>query len=168
MKQFHLKCTINGKRFNGYIDPNLRLIDFIRDVCGLKGTKEGCGQGECGSCMVLLDGRVVNSCLVMAFQANGKKVVTIEGIDKLKYYDIIIRKLKEEGAVQCGFCIPAIVLAAVDLINRRDNVTLDDIEMHLVGNICRCTGYEKIFNAIEGAVNDKRGVYTKRSKRFME
>lgn len=168
MKRFHLVCKVNGKIFDGFVDPNLRLIDFLRDVLSLKGTKEGCGEGECGSCIVLLDGRIVNSCLVMAFQAHQRSIITIEGVDKLKYSNLIIKRLKEEGAVQCGFCTPAIVLASIDLLNRKEDITSQDIKMHLVGNICRCSGYETIVKAIEGAINDRRGVYSKRSKRALE
>lgn len=152
--EYYLKCLVNGKRFEGFVDPDLRLIDFIRQILGLKGTKEGCGQGECGSCMVFVDGVLVNSCLMLAFQCDGKEIITIEGADSIKWAGVIKKMLKREGAVQCGFCTPAIILACADLFNRKKKISEDDIKNHLVGNICRCSGYESIVKAVKGAFDE--------------
>ncbi|MCX7641702.1 MAG: (2Fe-2S)-binding protein [Elusimicrobiales bacterium] len=156
MKYYYLRCVVNGKKFNGFINPNLKLIEFLRDVLKLKGTKKGCEQGECGSCIVLVNNKMVNSCLVMAFQVDGKKIITIEGVDKIKYSTSVKKALREEGAVQCGFCIPAIVIAATDLIKNNKKITENDVKKHFVGNICRCSGYDKIFKAVWRVINDKR------------
>lgn len=156
IKPYRISCQVNGKKFTGYIDPNLRLIDFLRDVLGLKGTKEGCGEGECGACMVLVNGVSVNSCLVMAFSVDNKKIVTIEGVDTLKYGKRLKEGFKKKAAVQCGFCTPGFIISASELLEKNPDATEEDIKKALSGNICRCTGYKKIIEAVSWArENDK-------------
>lgn len=148
---YHIRCKINGNMFDGLINPNLRLIDFIRDVLGLKGTKEGCGEGECGACMVLVDGKAVNSCLVMAFSVDGKEIITIEGIDKTKYGQRLKESFKKNAAVQCGFCTPGFIITAAAFLNENPKATEKEIKEALSGNICRCTGYDMIIKAVDEA-----------------
>jgi len=149
---FNLRCIVNGKKLARKIDASKTLLEFIRGDLGLKGTKEGCGEGECGACLVLLDGKAVNSCLMMAAQLHGRELVTIEG---LKGRDGGLHPLQkifmEEGAVQCGFCIPGIIIAAEALLRKNPAATVEDIKKELTGNICRCTGYEKIISAVDKA-----------------
>ena len=149
---FALSCTVNGRKTELEIASSLSLLDFIRGDLGLKGTKEGCGEGECGACMVLVDGKAVNACLMMAVQAHGRELVTIEGI---KGKDGGLHPLQKtfmaEGAVQCGFCTPGLIIASEALLRRKPNATLEDIKLELTGNLCRCTGYEKVLSAVEKA-----------------
>ncbi len=153
---FKLACLVNGKRTELEIDSSRSLLDLIREDLGLKGTKEGCGEGECGACMVLVDGRAVNSCLMMAVQVHGKEMVTIEGI---KGKDGGLHPLQKtfiaEGAVQCGFCTPGLIIASEALLRRNPKATLEEIKLELTGNLCRCTGYEKVLSAVEKARGKK-------------
>lgn len=136
--------TINGKAVRTESDPTVRLIDFLREEMGLTGTKEGCGKGECGACAVLMDGRLVNSCLVLLGQCEGAEITTIEGVDE----EHIRNAMMELGAIQCGFCTPGIVMAAVALLRENRRPTPTEVRRALEGNLCRCTGYV----AIEAAV----------------
>lgn len=156
MKKFYLECKVNGKDFKGEIDPNLRLIDFLRDVLKLKGTKEGCGEGECGACMVLLDREPVNSCLVMAFSVNRKEIITIEGIELTEYGKKLKESFRKNAAVQCGFCTPGFIITASALLGEKPDAKEDEIKEALSGNICRCTGYDMIINAVDKAREKKR------------
>lgn len=165
--KYYIKCRVNGRFFEGYVDADLRLIDFLRDVLGLKGTKEGCGQGECGSCIVSVNGKVINSCLMLAFQCDGKEIITVEGADLIKESYVIKKKLREEGAVQCGFCIPAIVITASELVRKRKRLSYSEIKRYMSGNICRCSGYETIVRAIKGACDEICGK-GKKLKRSVE
>ncbi|MEW5951501.1 MAG: (2Fe-2S)-binding protein [Elusimicrobiota bacterium] len=151
MKKIRLSCEINGKKIKKEIDSSLRLIDFIREDMGLKGTKEGCGEGECGACMVLLDGKAVNSCLMMAVQIQGKKLVTIEGIHEHKYGKELQDSFVKEAAVQCGFCTPGFIIAAQEILSKNPKASPEEIKEGLTGNLCRCTGYENIFKAVDKA-----------------
>lgn len=154
---FHLKCTVNGNPVETDIPSNRTLLDFIRLDMDLKGTKEGCSEGECGACLVLLDGRAVNSCLMTATQINGRKLVTIEGIKGKKGGLHPLQKtFMEEGAVQCGFCTPGLIIASEELLRKKPNATAEEIKIALSGNICRCTGYEKIISAVEKAEGDEK------------
>jgi carbon-monoxide dehydrogenase small subunit/xanthine dehydrogenase small subunit len=137
--------TLNGKRTSVRVHPLRRLLDVLREDCGLTGTKEGCGEGECGACTVILDGKAVNACLVPMAQVAGAKVVTIEG---LKGRHRLQRAFAEFGGAQCGICTPGMILAAVAL---GPHPTLDEVRTGLAGNICRCTGYEGIYRAIRKA-----------------
>ncbi len=154
---FALNCSVNGAKIEREIHSSRSLLEFIREDLGLKGTKEGCGEGECGACMVLLDGKAVNSCLMMAVQIHGRQLVTIEGI---KGKDGGLHPLQKtfmaEGAVQCGFCTPGLIIASEALLRRRPGATLEEIKLELTGNLCRCTGYEKVLSAVEKAAAKRK------------
>ena len=139
-----MQFILNGKRVDVDAHPMKRLLDVLREDCGLTGTKEGCGEGECGACTVLVDGRPVNSCLVPFAQVGGAKVTTIEG---LKNHPLQ-KQFVAEGGTQCGICTPGMVLAAMALPK---NATLDEVRNGLAGNLCRCTGYVSIYRAIRKA-----------------
>ncbi|QVK18795.1 (2Fe-2S)-binding protein [Mycoplasmatota bacterium] len=139
---------INDQEYTRKIQPLLRLVDFIRDEINLKGTKEGCGEGECGACTVIMNGHTVNSCLVLAAQANGSKITTIEGLGD-KTLHPIQEAFLEVGAVQCGYCTPGMILSAKALLDKNIDVTEDEIKEGISGNLCRCTGYAKIVEAIK-------------------
>ena len=142
---------INGKETAVETDPLRRLIDIIRDDLKLKGTKEGCGEGECGSCSVIMNDKVVCSCLVPAFQVEGARITTIEGLGNEDRPHGLKKAFMEEGAVQCGFCTPGIIMTSEELLRRTPFPTRKTIRRALAGNLCRCTGYEKIFKAVEKA-----------------
>lgn len=146
--------NVNGQEYTVEIDEDLRLLDLIRNTLQLTGTKEGCGEGECGACTVLMDGEIVNSCLVLAFQAEGKKIETIESLDRTDgTLHPIQQAFLEEGAVQCGFCTPGMVLSAKALLDKNPDPSEQDIRESISGNLCRCTGYNKIAEAIEKAAD---------------
>lgn len=145
MKNISLK--INGENIDIEIDENLRLIDLLRDKLSLHGTKEGCGEGECGACTVIMDGETVNSCMVMAFQAHNSEIITIEGLEKDGKLDPVQRAYMEVGAVQCGFCIPGMVLSTKALLDKNPDPTEEEVKEGLSGNLCRCTGYSKMRDA---------------------
>ena len=145
MKRITLK--VNGENRELEIDINLRLIDLLRDELGLVGTKEGCGEGECGACTVIMDGETVNSCIVMAFQADGSEIITIEGLEKDGKLDPVQQAYIDIGAVQCGFCIPGMVLSTKALLEKNPNPDEEEIREGLSGNLCRCTGYNKMIDA---------------------
>lgn len=142
-----VSIKVNGIVFEREIDSNLRLIDFIRDVLKFKGTKEGCGEGECGACTVIMDGITVNSCLILAASAHGREITTIEGVGK-DQLEPIQRAFIEVGAVQCGYCIPGMILSAKSLLDKHPKVEEIDVRAGISGNLCRCTGYEKIVKGI--------------------
>lgn len=141
--------TLNGTRTSLRVHPLKRLLDVLREDCGLTGTKEGCGEGECGACTVLLDGRAVNACLVPVAQAAGADLVTIEGLKGHR----LQRAFAEHGGAQCGICTPGMIVAAAALGPRP---TLDEVRTGLAGNICRCTGYEGIYRAIRKAEDGRQ------------
>ena len=143
--------TLNGaeKIYAGRADA--RLLDVLRDECGLTGAKEGCGEGECGSCTVLLDGRPALSCLLLMGQVRGRSVTTVEGLSQRRGFAVLSRCFAEAGAVQCGFCTPGMILTSVALLNENPDPTEDEIRDALRGNLCRCTGYAKIINAVMAA-----------------
>lgn len=153
MNTVKLSAVVNGKNVTVEIPPNLRLIDLLRDILGLTGTKEGCGEGECGACTVLVNGKVINSCLMLAAQAQGKEIVTIEGISQNGVENPIQQSFIEHGAVQCGYCTPGMVLAAKALLDKNASPTRQEIAVALSGNVCRCTGYEKIIDAVAAAAD---------------
>jgi aerobic carbon-monoxide dehydrogenase small subunit len=140
--------TVNGAPQTVKAYPMARLLDLLREELHLTGTKEGCGEGECGSCSILVNGALVNSCLIPALQANGANIVTIEGLSPDDRLHPLQRAFLECGAAQCGICTPGMILAAVDLLDRTPQPTLDDIREGLSGNLCRCTGYMQIFEAV--------------------
>ena len=140
---------VNGKRRVVKTHPMKRLLDVIREDCGLTGTKEGCGEGECGACTVLLDGVTVDSCIVPAAHAEGRKVITIEGAAATKTGRALQNAFVEFGGAQCGICTPGMILAAAPL---KRGASLDEIKTALAGNLCRCTGYPAIFRSVEDAL----------------
>jgi aerobic carbon-monoxide dehydrogenase small subunit len=144
-----LQCTVNGRRMERDIEPELRLLDFLRETLHLTGTKEGCGEGECGACTVLLDGKAVNSCLVFAMQADGAEILTIEGLSDGHALHPIQQAYVETGAVQCGFCTPGFIMATYALLQGNPDPSEEEIMSGLEGNLCRCTGYGKILDAVK-------------------
>ncbi len=147
-----ISLTVNGKLYEVNLDENMRLIDLLRDELGLIGTKEGCGEGECGACTVIMDGETVNSCLVMAFQAEGSNILTIEGMERNGKLHPIQQAYIDAGAVQCGFCIPGMVLSTKALLDKNPHPNKDEIREGISGNLCRCTGYNKMLDATEKAI----------------
>jgi carbon-monoxide dehydrogenase small subunit len=145
--------TVNGAQREVEAYPMARLLDVLREELRLTGTKEGCGEGECGACSVMIDGRLANSCLIPVLQAEGTVIQTIEGVAAGAKLHKIQQAFITHGAAQCGICTPGMVMAAIELLNTHPNPTDDQIREGLAGNICRCTGYMRIFEAIVRAVN---------------
>lgn len=143
---------INGKPVQASIDPNISLLTFIRDHMGLKGTKEGCGAGDCGACTVLVDCDAVNSCIMLAVEADGKEILTVEGLAANGELDPLQQAFIDEGAVQCGFCTPGMLMSTKAILDKNPNPTVNEIKRGLSGNICRCTGYLRIVKAVQRAV----------------
>jgi carbon-monoxide dehydrogenase small subunit len=146
-----ISLTVNGKLQTVHACPMERLLDVLRNELGLTGTKEGCGEGECGSCSVLLDGTLVNSCLIPVLQANGVSIVTIEGLASDGRLQVLQQSFLDCGGAQCGICTPGMILASVHLLNKKPQPTLEEIREGLSGNLCRCTGYIQIFEAVAQA-----------------
>ncbi|UCH11697.1 MAG: (2Fe-2S)-binding protein [Fidelibacterota bacterium] len=145
---FDLTVRVNGQDYRERIPTHLRLLDFLRDVLHLTGTKEVCGEGECGACTVLLDGMTVNSCLVLAVEAHDSEVVTIEGVAEDEDIAALQQVYIDHHAIQCGYCTPGFVLSAAALLRDEPEADPESIRKGLVGNFCRCTGYQKIVQAI--------------------
>lgn len=143
-----IKFRINGKKIVYQGDPLRRLLDLLREDLGLMGSKEGCGEGECGACSVLKDGKLVTSCIVPVGACNGSDIYTIEGIRDTEKGQCIIQAFADGGAVQCGFCIPGMVMAAYYLLDNNPTPTEEDVRLAISGNICRCTGYDLIVESI--------------------
>lgn len=144
-----IRLTVNDREVEIAVEPNMTLTDLIRYELGLTGTKKGCETGDCGACTVLLDGLPVNSCLVLAVQADGAKVETIEGLQKEKGLHPIQDAFVEHGAIQCGFCSPGMILSAKHLLDKNPKPDVSEIRAAISGNLCRCTGYQKIIEAIK-------------------
>ena len=143
-----LKCVVNGKDIAIMIDPSHSLADVIRYDLGLTGTKKGCEEGECGACTVLVDGLPVDSCIVPAMKAQGRSILTIEGLEQNGEVDPIQEAFVEAGAIQCGFCTPGVVLSAKALLMREENPTKEEVRDELSGHFCRCTGYLQFYDAV--------------------
>ena len=143
-----INCAVNGEARTLHAYPLERLLDVLREQLRLTGTKEGCGEGECGACSVMIDGQIVNSCLVPVAQVEGASIQTIEGIASEDQLHAVQQAFIECGGAQCGICTPGMVLAAVNLLDRKTNPTDADIRNGLAGNLCRCTGYMKIFESV--------------------
>ncbi len=144
----NIPCTVNGREVTLTAHPMERLLDVLRQQLRLTGAKEGCGEGECGACTVCINGEIVNSCLVPVAQVQGDSITTIEGIASGDQLHAVQQAFIEFGGAQCGICTPGMVMAAVDLLNRNPNPSKSDIRNGLAGNLCRCTGYMKIFEAV--------------------
>lgn len=157
MAKQHVTTTINGEEAEYLCEPQETLLDVLRDAVGLTGTKEGCSSGDCGACSVMLDGRLVCSCLVLGVEAEGKAVETIEGMAIGDELHPLQQKFLEEAALQCGFCTPGFLVAAKALLERNDNPTETEVRYWLAGNLCRCTGYDKIIRAVMDTAVEMRG-----------
>ncbi len=151
MKEIEISLTVNNKPYKLSVPTNITLLDVLREKLKLTGTKEGCGKGECGACTVIFNGRSANSCLILAPQADGAEVITIEGLGTLENMHPIQEAFVEEGAIQCGFCTPGMEMSSFYLLTKNPNPTEDEIREGISGNLCRCTGYMKIIKAIEKA-----------------
>jgi carbon-monoxide dehydrogenase small subunit len=143
-----VEFKVNGEARRLEVFPMARLLDVLREQLQLTGTKEGCGEGECGACTVIIDGQIVNSCLVPVVQVDGAEITTIEGVGGKDQLHVVQQAFIDHGGAQCGICTPGMVLAAVDLLKRNPEPTDDDIRNGLAGNLCRCTGYMKIFESV--------------------
>jgi aerobic carbon-monoxide dehydrogenase small subunit len=148
-----LRVTINGREFEREVEPRMLLVHFLRDELGLTGTHVGCDTSSCGACTVRLDGGAVKSCTVFAFQADGLEVETIEGLAKDGELHPLQRAFHEHHALQCGYCTPGMIMAATEILARNPNPTDDEIRKALEGNLCRCTGYHNIVEAIKAAAS---------------
>jgi aerobic carbon-monoxide dehydrogenase small subunit len=144
-----INVTVNQKKYELAVDVSMTLADMIREELKLTGTKKGCGLGECGACTVLLDGKPVSSCLVLAVEAENREVVTIEGMETEKGLHPIQQAFVEKGAIQCGFCTPGMVLSTKALLDENPHPDEQDIRRAISGNLCRCTGYQKIVEAVQ-------------------
>jgi carbon-monoxide dehydrogenase small subunit len=147
--------TVNGRQVRRRIEPRMHLIDFLREELGLTGSHIGCEHGVCGACTVRVNGQIVRGCLMLAVQADGCTVETIEGLSDSKELAALQKAFHEKNALQCGFCTPGMLMAAQDLVSRRKNVSRDEIRAHISGNYCRCTGYQAIVDAIEEVIDGK-------------
>jgi carbon-monoxide dehydrogenase small subunit len=152
-----IRCVVNGQPRVVEGPPMARLLDVLREELRLTGTKEGCGEGECGACSVLIDGELANSCLVPVMQADGARITTIEGVQTVAGINVDAARIQQafidEGGAQCGICTPGMILAAISLLDRHPDPTIDQIREGLAGNLCRCTGYMRIFEAVRQAAN---------------
>jgi len=153
-----VQTTINGEQTEFLCEPRQSLLECLRDVLGLTGTKEGCNDGNCGACTVMLDDRVVTSCLVLGVEAEGAQITTIEGIAKGSELHPLQRSFLENAALQCGICTPGFIVAAKALLDHEPNPTEDQIRLWLANNLCRCTGYDKIIHAVLQAAAQAREV----------
>lgn len=144
-----IKLTVNGELYQLEIRPDLRLLDVLRDELNLTGVKEGCSEGECGACTVLIDGEPVNSCLVLIGQVEGANITTIEGLKDGEKLHPLQEAFIKAGAVQCGYCTPGMILSAKALLDKNPDPDIEDIKKGISGNLCRCTGYKKIVEAVK-------------------
>ncbi len=157
MSKVHVTTTVNGEPVEFLADTRETLLDSLRDSLGLTGTKEGCGTGDCGACSVTVDGTLVCSCLMLGVEAQGKKIETIEGMANGAELHPLQRKFIEHAALQCGFCTPGILVASKALLEKNNNPTEEQVRYWLAGNLCRCTGYDKIIRAVMDAAAEMRG-----------
>ena len=152
-----ISFKINGKPISLDLDPSMRFIDVMRNVLHLNGTKEGCGEGSCGACVVLMDGKSVNSCLLPVAIAIGHEFVTIEGLKETKEFDVLQKAFAETGGQQCGFCTPGMIIAAYSLLKENPHPSEVEIREKMSGNLCRCTGYQAIVQAVQIAAEKGGG-----------
>ena len=146
-----IRFKLNGEEVEQYVQDSITMCDFLRKQMHLTGTKRGCEEGECGACTILLDGRAVDSCLMLAVEADGREVVTIEGVMKDGVLHPLQREFMDKWALQCGFCSPGMIMAALSLLHENPHPTEQEIRDGIAGNLCRCTGYTKIVEAIDSA-----------------
>jgi carbon-monoxide dehydrogenase small subunit len=151
MPKLVVNYTINGRPYEAFIEPNRTLLEVVRDELRLTGAKEGCGTGDCGACSMIVSGKLVTSCLMLAPQADGAEILTIEGVAQDGRLHPIQQAFIDKGAVQCGFCIPGMILAGKVLLDENPHPNQQEIREAIAGNLCRCTGYTKIVEAIDAA-----------------
>ncbi|MEJ5203467.1 MAG: (2Fe-2S)-binding protein [Anaerolineales bacterium] len=156
MQRIQVSLKVNGKKYRLETPPNRTLLEVLREDLGLTGAKDGCSSGECGACTVLLDGRAVNSCLVLIGSADGHSIETVEGLQKAGMPHPLQKAFVEKGAVQCGFCTPGMLMAAKALLDQNPKPDEEQIRTALAGNLCRCTGYTKIIDAVQEAAKELR------------
>ena len=156
VRKIRVQCLVNGKTLSIETFPMARLLDVLREQAGLTGTKEGCGEGECGACSIEMDGALVNSCLIPALQAEGAKICTIEGVAGPAELSAVQQAFLTHGGAQCGICTPGMILAARNLLSRNARPTQNEIREALSGNLCRCTGYTKILESVLEACRAQR------------
>ncbi len=156
MSKKHVTTTVNGDAAEFLTDPGTTLLDALRDELGLTGSKEGCGSGDCGACSVIVDGRLVCSCLMLAVEAEGKRIETIEGLAHGSELHPLQQKFLEHAALQCGFCTPGLLVASKALLDANPNPTEEEARYWLAGNLCRCTGYDKVIRAVLDAAAEMR------------
>jgi carbon-monoxide dehydrogenase small subunit len=152
-----ITLTVNGAKYEVAVEPQQSLLQVLREELHLTGTKEGCSEGECGACTVFLDGQTVDSCLIFGLEAHGREIITIEGLAQGEQLHPVQKAFAEYGAVQCGFCTPGMILAAKALLDSTPQPTETEIRRGISGNLCRCTGYVKIVEAIKAAAQSQAG-----------
>ena len=157
MSGVHVSTTINGDRVDFVCEGDEPLLDVLRNRLGLTGAKEGCGTGDCGACSVILDGRLVCSCLVLGVEAQNRAIETVEGMADGETLHPLQRKFIDHAALQCGICTPGILIAATALLRKNPDPSEEEIRFGLAGNLCRCTGYDKIVRAVQDAAKEMRG-----------
>lgn len=151
-----LNCVVNGEEVHEMIDPTMTLLNFLHYQLNLFGTKEGCGEGECGACTIIMNGKPVNSCLVLAVEAEGADILTVEGLAGENEISILQQEFIEHDALQCGFCTPGMLMSARALLDRESDPSEEEIKEALAGNFCRCTGYFPIIDAVKSAAKRER------------
>lgn len=154
MAKLDVELTVNGEKHQLEVGSQERLLDTIRKQLNLKGTKEGCSVGECGACTVIVDDQAVNSCMVLTAQVDGSKIITVEGLESKKGLHPLQKAFIEKQAVQCGFCTPGMLMSALALLNENPEPSKEEIKTALEGNLCRCTGYQQIIDAVEMAAEE--------------
>ena len=151
-----IRLRVNGQDHEEFVDTRITLVDLLRERLGLTGTNKGCATGECGACTVIMNGDAVNSCLVLAVDVDGAEITTVEGLAHSGNLDPLQQAFIDEGAVQCGFCTPGMIMVAKDFLRKNPNPSEDDYLTAISGNLCRCTGYIKIVNALKKATESER------------
>ncbi len=151
VKKYPIRVNVNGDDYEAVVDPRKTLLQYLRDDLDLTGTKEGCNEGDCGACSVILNNKVVNSCLVLAVEADNAVIETIEGVKTGEELHPVQQAFVDSGAVQCGFCTPGMVVTTKAMLQEMPNPSTEEVKEYLAGNLCRCTGYVKILDAVESA-----------------
>ncbi|HWR45970.1 (2Fe-2S)-binding protein [Sporomusa sp.] len=156
LPRVRLNCVVNGEQVSAMIDPAMTLLNFLRNQLKLFGTKEGCGEGECGACTIIMNGQAVNSCIVLAVEVEGAEIITVEGLSTDGKLSILQQEFINHDALQCGFCTPGMLMSARSLLDRNQDPSVDEIKEAIAGNFCRCTGYVTIIEAIASAAKLER------------